>query len=125
MARTCKTLRPKSGRDLQNDNRLGGEYIGFTLEWDYINKEVHLFMPSYVQKALMRFNHQQPQKPQHQPYLCVSPNYGKRMQCAKPDDTAPLLDWNYTKYIEEVNVSIFCSSSRCTMLTALSAIALE
>ena len=32
----------------------GGEEkcIGLTLEWDYQNKEVHLYMPGYIQRAL-------------------------------------------------------------------------
>ena len=52
----------------------GGGYVGLTLDWDYNNKEVHLSMLGYVQKAFMRFNHQQLQKPQHRNILilCLS-----------------------------------------------------
>ena len=31
----------------------GEKYIGLTLQWDYWNKEVHLSLPRYVQRALM------------------------------------------------------------------------
>ena len=49
-------------------NQEGKRFIGLTLEWDYKNRRVHISMPGYVIKALARFHHKPPAKPQHQPY---------------------------------------------------------
>ena len=35
----------------------GKRYIGITLDWDYTRRQVHLFMPGYVGKALKQFDH--------------------------------------------------------------------
>jgi len=35
----------------------GMKYLGLTIEWDYENEQVHLWMPRYVSKALLRFDH--------------------------------------------------------------------
>ena len=35
----------------------GSKFIGLTLEWDYPGKKVHVSMPGYVTKALIRFKH--------------------------------------------------------------------
>ncbi len=46
----------------------GTRYLGLTLDWDYNNGKVHLSMPGYIAKALARFGHENPTKPQHQPH---------------------------------------------------------
>ena len=33
----------------------GTKYCGLTLKWDYIARTVHVLMPSYMDKALARF----------------------------------------------------------------------
>jgi hypothetical protein len=38
------------------------KYIRLTIEWDYTNRKVHIHMSGYLQKALMRFNHETPDK---------------------------------------------------------------
>ena len=53
----------------------GSRYLGLTLDWDYIKREVHLSMLKYVPDALKRFKHPHPKKPQHQPYPHVVPTY--------------------------------------------------
>ena len=45
----------------------GERYCGLTLKWDYAGRKVHLTMPNYVAKALMRFQHPPPSKPQDHP----------------------------------------------------------
>ena len=40
----------------------GKQYIGITLNWSYDKRQVHLFMPDYVKKALIQFNHVKPSK---------------------------------------------------------------
>jgi hypothetical protein len=39
----------------------GEKYCGLTIKWDYEGRKVHLSMPTYVQKALKRFQHPPPQ----------------------------------------------------------------
>ncbi len=35
----------------------GTKYLGLSIEWNYENGQVHLWMPGYVSKALLRFEH--------------------------------------------------------------------
>ncbi|KAL7488913.1 hypothetical protein ACHAW6_014508, partial [Cyclotella cf. meneghiniana] len=53
----------------------GTRYIGIHLHWDCTNHRVHLFMPSYVKKALTIFNHT-PSKPESQPWPQRPIKYG-------------------------------------------------
>jgi hypothetical protein len=40
----------------------GERYCGLTIKWDYAGQKVHLSMPGYVRKALIRFRHPPPGK---------------------------------------------------------------
>jgi hypothetical protein len=80
----------------------GTRFIGLTLEWDYIKREVHVSMPGYVKKALLRFNWPTPKKPQHQPYPHLPIQYGAKTQTSEPEDTSPRLDREKTKFVQEV-----------------------
>ena len=55
----------------------GHKFCGLTMNWDYEKCEVHLSMPGYVQKALKRFKHDKPDKPQFQLY----PHNPKTIRC--------------------------------------------
>jgi hypothetical protein len=82
-------------------------------------------MPNYVTKALARFRHPPPTKPQDQPYPHVKPNYGAKEQYAKPDDDSPPLDKHGKKFIQEV-CGVFLFLARGVdggILPALSALA--
>ena len=59
-------------------------------------------MLGYVKKALKRFNHPIPLKPQNQPYPYVPPNYGAKVQYSAPEDTSPTLSKSDKKFIQEV-----------------------
>jgi len=103
----------------------GERYCGLTLKWDYNGRKVHLSMPGYVDKALARFRHPHPTKPQHQPYPHVKPNYGAKTQYAKEADTSPPLDKAGKKFIQEV-CGVFLFLARGVdggLLTPLSALA--
>jgi hypothetical protein len=103
----------------------GRRYLGITLDWDYKKREVYLSMPEYVERALVRFDHPTPDKPQHQPHQHTIPTYGTTIQYAKPEDTSQRLSPSEKKYIQEV-IGTFLYYGRAvdsTMLTALSAIA--
>ena len=73
--------------DLNKDEQ-GNLYCGVTMEWDYEKREVHLSIPGYVKRALKRFQHEL-HKVQNQPYPHVPPNYGAKVQYAKPKDESP------------------------------------
>ena len=47
----------------------GELYIGISLKWDYNQRTVQLSMPNYIQKALDRFKHPKPSRPEHSPHL--------------------------------------------------------
>ena len=54
-------------------------YIRITLDWDYRQRQVHLSLPGYTDKALKHFNHQKKQKNNHtQVYLSY---IGPRKKC--------------------------------------------
>jgi hypothetical protein len=80
----------------------------------------------YVQKALLRFHHKPPSKPQHSPHQWNAPIYGAKTQFAKPNDP------NFTKltkkektYVQEV-IGTFLFYARAidsTMLTTVGSLA--
>jgi len=102
-------------------------YCGINFKWDYDSNErkVHCEMPDAVQKALLRFKHIAPSKPQHQPYPHVKPNYGAKAQYETQPDDSPKLDKAGTKFIQEVT-GVFLFMARAIngrLLVALSALA--
>jgi hypothetical protein len=70
-------------------NWVGEHYCGLTIKWDYDGRKVHLAMPGYLPKALTRFKHPIPTKPQDQPYPHIKPNYGAKTQHTAAEDTSP------------------------------------
>ena len=64
----------------------GSRYIGLTLDWDYVQRMVHLSMPEYCENARQRFKHDMPKKRQDQPYPHLERKYG-----AKHDDATEIL----------------------------------
>ena len=80
----------------------GTRFIGLTLDWDYSGHKVHLSMPGYIAKALARFAHPPPKKPQHQPHPHTERTYGATIQYAKAQDSSPLLPATDKTYIQQV-----------------------
>ncbi len=70
----------------------GTKFIGLMLDWDYCGCKVHISMPSYIDKALTRFQHERPKRPQNSPHKHVAPNYGAKVQYVEPNCISPLLD---------------------------------
>lgn len=103
----------------------GERYCGRTLKWDYEGRAVHISMPGYRSKALIRFNHPTPSKPQHQPYPHIKPNYGAKTQHTTEEDTSPLLDKEGKRFIQEVcgTFLFYGRGVDGTILPALSALA--
>jgi hypothetical protein len=103
----------------------GERYCGLTIKWDYAGKKVHLSMPSYLEKALKRFQHPPPILPQDQPHQHVKKTYGMKVQHANLPNDSPPLNKAGTKFIQEVKgvfLYLACVVDSM-MLTALSALA--
>jgi hypothetical protein len=102
----------------------GERYCGLTIKWDYVGKKVHLSMPSYVERALKRFQHFPPIVLQDQPHQHIKKAYGEKIQLANPLATSPPLNKVGKKFIQEVT-GVFLYLARAfdsTMLTALSSL---
>ena len=56
----------------------GQLYCGMHLDWDYDEGYVDVSMPGYVSRALTKYNHTPPTKPQHTPHQWVEPTYGSQ-----------------------------------------------
>ncbi len=103
----------------------GSKCIGLTLDWDYENKQVHVSMPGYVQRALTRFAHPKPTKIQNQPHPHIPPKYGATVQHATEEDNTPQVSAEKKKFIQQVT-GTFMYLARAvdpTILTTLSTIA--
>jgi Reverse transcriptase (RNA-dependent DNA polymerase) len=106
-------------------DQTASKFCGITIEWNYKEKHATLSMPGYVQKALLRFTHPHPARPQHSPHRWVAPHYGAKVQYAETEDNSIRLDAKGIKRIQEV-IGTFLYSARAvdnTMLVALSTLA--
>jgi hypothetical protein len=103
----------------------GTRYIGLTLDWDYTQRKVHLSMPGYITKALLRFAHEMPSKPQHQPHPHAEKTFGATVQYAKALDDSPALTPDGKTYIQQVLgvLQYYGRAVDSTVLVALSSIA--
>jgi hypothetical protein len=103
----------------------GDLYLGINLLWDYNARTVDLSMPDYVGKALQRFNHPKPTRPQHAPHAWAKPQYGVKTQLTAPADTSAPLDKAGILRLQEI-IGVFLYYARAidsTMLVALGTLA--
>jgi hypothetical protein len=105
----------------------GGRYCGLTLEWDYENRTCDISMPGYIARALQRFSHPTPTKPQHSPHAWKKPSYGDKVQYAPDTDNSPALDAKDTKHVQEIlgTLLYYARAVDSTMLTAIGSIATQ
>jgi hypothetical protein len=77
---------------------------GFTFKWNYKDRYryVDISMPGYVAKALHRFQHGLPRKPQDSPYPWTKPDYGCKVQLSPPPDTTTPLDADGKTRLQEI-----------------------
>ena len=66
----------------------GKLFIGITLDWDYTNRTVRLSMPNYITKALTKFQHNAPKRPEHSPHRAPDRQIGAKVQLTEPVDTS-------------------------------------
>jgi hypothetical protein len=79
----------------------GKEFVKIWLDWDYENRQVHLSMVPYLQKALRQFNNIVPTKYQDSPSPHTEPKYGAKQQFAEYDKSAPVGNAKQ-KYVQKV-----------------------
>jgi hypothetical protein len=81
-------------------------------------------MPGYADKALARFNHEAPTKPQHQPHEHTVPVFDATVQYAKQEDTTEQLPKKDKKIIQQVlgTLLYYGCAVDSTILVALSTI---
>ena len=72
----------------------GKLFIGITLDWDYTNRTVRLSMPNYITKALTKFQHNAPKRPEHSPHRAPDRQIGAKVQLTEPVDTSEPLTKN-------------------------------
>ncbi len=103
------------------------KYISLTIEWDYKNRKAHIHMLGYIQKALIRFKHETPDKIQKSPHPHVTPQYGAKTQYVKEEDVSPPLSKEEIKYVQAIAGTLlyYARAVDTTILTTLSSIATE
>jgi hypothetical protein len=103
----------------------GSKYLGLTLEWDYSARTLDISMPGYIAKALQRFSHPPPTRPQHSPHAWSRPDYGATTQYASPPDGTPLMDSADKTRLQEVigTLLYYARALDSTMLVALGTLA--
>ncbi len=107
------------------DDWMVKNYLKLTIEWDYDNQKVHLWMPGYIKKALLRFKHHKPKKMQNSPHPHTIPDYGNKIQYTADKDNTPKLGKDDTQYIQQVSGMLlyYARAVNSTILPALSSIA--
>jgi hypothetical protein len=100
-------------------------YCGLILKWDYNKRTVDLSMPGYIERALQRFRHTPPKKPQHNPYRYIQPEYGTTIQYEQEEDTSEQLDAAGKKRIQEIlgTLLYYARAVDPTLLVTVSALA--
>ena len=103
----------------------GENFCGLNIQWDYKQKYVDISMKDYVKKALAKFQHSLPSKPQYAPHKWTVPIYGQNKQFGLDPDTSPVLPSKDITEVQKV-VGTFLYYARAvdnTILPALNEIA--
>ena len=87
-------------KSLQEDYNItkdwtGEKYLGLTLKWDYVNRNVRVSMPGYVKADLLKFQREATTKPQDSLHWWNQPTYGAKNQYSDTNK-ADLVDANST-----------------------------
>jgi hypothetical protein len=101
------------------------KFCGMTLDLKYEAGHVTISMPGYVEKALQRFTHPDPTRPQHSPHHWIAPKYGATIQYAAPEDAStPLNKHGITRLQQIIGTFLFYGRAvDNTMLVALGTLA--
>jgi hypothetical protein len=103
----------------------GERYCGLTIAWDYDARTCDISMPGYIERALQRFQHPNPSRPQHAPHAWEQVQYGAKTQYAPLPDDSPLLDAADTKRVQEVlgTLLFYARAIDSTLLAAIGELA--
>jgi Reverse transcriptase (RNA-dependent DNA polymerase) len=103
----------------------GARYCGLTISWDYSARTCDISMPGYIARALDRFQHPQPNRPQHSPHPWIKPIYGKSPQLTPEIVFSPPLGPADRKRIQEIlgTLLYYARAVDSTLLTAISSLA--
>jgi len=105
----------------------GTKYLGLTLKWDYANSTVDMSMPGYIQRALERFQHPYPSRPQHSPHSWTPPKYGTEAQITSDTPESPPASTDQIKRLQQI-IGVLLFYARVvdnTLLVTLGTIASE
>ena len=105
----------------------GELFVGIRLNWDYDKRTVTLSMPGYIEKALKRFQHDAPAKPEHSPHAAQDKQIGVKVQLTPTEDTSPSLSKDKKKEIQRIIGTLLYYSRAVdpTIAVALSSLAAE
>ena len=107
---------------------MGGQKIPWTtLDWDYIQRMVHLSMPEYCEQARQCFQHEMSTKRQDQPYSHLERMYGAKQQYAEDEDSSPEVSKERKTFLQQVigTYLYYARAVDCTMLAALGSLATQ
>ena len=113
---------------MTEDRGLEQKFVGITIKHNRSRRVMHLSMPGYVEKAIVRFGHAK-QRGAKSPLVYTPPQYGQAQQMVPELTTeeTTLVDAQTKKFVQEVT-GVFLFYSRAvdpTMLTAVNKISLQ
>jgi hypothetical protein len=98
------------------------DLLGMTLDWNYEAGHVTISMPGYVEKALQRFTHPTPTRPQHSPQLDC-PRIWSHHPVRSPEDASTPLNKHDITRLQQIIGTFLLFYGRAvldsTMLVAL------
>jgi hypothetical protein len=99
-------------------------YCGLILKWDYNKRTCDVSMPGYIERALARFEHPTPKKPQHNPFRFIQPEYGAKIQYEPDADTTPEVNAKERTRIQEIlgTLLYYARAVDPTMLVTISSL---
>jgi Reverse transcriptase (RNA-dependent DNA polymerase) len=103
----------------------GTRYCGLTIAWDYNCRTCDISMPGYIARALERFQHPHPARPQHSPHPWLKPVYGKSPQLTPEIIHSPPLGPADKKRVQEIlgTLLYYARAVDSTLLAAISSLA--
>ena len=79
----------------------GDLFVGIKLKWDYDKCTLDTHIPNFVPKALHKYQHAKPKRPQHSPAKAVPIQYGTKIQ-VEEKYTSPTISPARGKRIQDV-----------------------
>ena len=102
----------------------GDLFVGIKLKWDYEKRTLDTHVPGFTKRALHKYQHPTPKKPQHAPAKAAPIQYGAKVQTTQ-HDTSPYISADRIKRIQDVVGTFAWYARACdpTMAATLSSIA--